>query len=332
MALLLCAILGLSAAGYWVFLKNNIEPNDKRPSINIPTGATYKDVIALLLENEIVQNIVSFKVAAQFKHYQTVKPGHYVFTKVMNNREIVNMLQSGNQVPVKLVVYNILTKAAFAGLVGRTLEIDSTEFLATLNDSSFCARYDLDTNTILCRFIADNYELKWNTAIDALILRMNEGYEQFWNGKRKQQAESIGYSIADITTLASIVEKECMYDKELPTVAGVYLNRLKINMPLQADPTLKFAMHDFDAHRVTNKHKSYDSPYNTYLHSGLPPGPICMPKKKVIDAVLNAEQHDYIYFCANPDMSGYSIFSKTLDEQNRVATAYRKKLDEMKVH
>ena len=132
--------------------------------------------------------------------------------------------------------------------------------------------------------------------------------------------------------LASIVEKECMKDKELQTVAGVYLNRLKIDMPLQADPTLVFALRDFDAKRVTNYHKDYESPYNTYKHTGLPPGPICLPFKKSIDAVLNAEEHDYLYFCANPDMSGYSVFSRTLDEQNKVANLYRKKMNEMNIH
>ena len=141
----------------------------------------------------------------------------------------------------------------------------------------------------------------------------------------------MGLNPAEITTLASIVEKECIFDKELPIVAGVYLNRLRINMPLQADPTLVYASRDFEARRVTDYHKGFESSYNTYIHAGLPPGPICMPKKKSIDAVLNADQNDYLYFCANPDMSGYSVFSKTLAEQNKIAVQYRKKLKEKNI-
>ena len=330
--LFLCVVIGGGAMGYWVLMMNNIQPSDKRLFINIPTGVKYADVVTLLKNNEVLESMESFDLAARLKGYKTIKPGHYVFTKKMNNREIVNMLQSGNQMPVKLVIYNIRTKEEFAGLVGRTLEIDSNELLTKLNDAEFCNQYNVDTNNILTRFMADNYELNWNTNIAALMSHLGEAYQQFWHGERESRVVNMHYTIPQVVTLASIVEKECMYDKELPTVAGVYLNRLKIDMPLQADPTLKFALHDFDAHRVTNHHKEYDSPYNTYLYKGLPPGPICMPKKKAIDAVLNAEEHDYIYFCANPDMSGYSIFSKSLDEQNKIAVQYRKKLDEMKVH
>jgi UPF0755 protein len=249
----------------------------------------------------------------------------------MSNREIINMLQSGRQTPVKLVIYNIRTKEEFAGLVGRTLEIDSVSFLAKLNDPAFCSGYNLDTDNILNLFITDNYELKWNTNIIDFANRMKGSYEKFWKGERRDKAKEMGYNPSQITTLASIVEKECIFDKELPIVAGVYLNRLRIGMPLQADPTLIFATRDFAARRVTDYHKKFDSPYNTYEHDGLPPGPICMPKKKSIDAVLNADQNDYLYFCANPDMSGYSVFSKTLAEQNKIAVEYRKKLDQMKV-
>ncbi len=326
-------LIGLVAAGavYWVLLKNNIAPVDTRPFINIPTGSGMDDVLRLLSDKGVLQSMQSFEIASKVKGYKAVKPGHYVFNKSMSNREIINMLQSGRQAPVKLVIYNIRTKAEFAGLVGRTLEIDSVEFLAKLNDPGLCAGYGLDTNNILILFVADNYDMKWNTTIDDFMKRMKGYYEKFWQGDRRDMARQMGYDPAQVTTLASIVEKECIFDRELPTVASVYLNRLRINMPLQADPTLKFAMQDFDAHRVTDRHKMYESPYNTYHHAGLPPGPICMPKKKSIDAVLHADSTGYLYFCANPDMSGYSIFSKTLAEQNKTAVEYRKKLDEMKV-
>ncbi|MCW3125731.1 MAG: Endolytic murein transglycosylase [Bacteroidetes bacterium] len=318
--------------GYWLFLMDNIAPSETRPFINIPIGSKYQDVVNLLSEKHILTSIKSFDLAASIKGYRKIKPGHYVFTTKMNNREIINMLQSGKQTPVKLVIYNIRLKEEFAGLVGRTLEIDSVAFLAKLNDPAFAANYGLDTDNILCHFLTDNYEFKWNTHIDEFVARMDQEYDKYWQGARLAKATNLGYKPSDIITLASIVEKECIFDKELPTVASVYLNRLRINMPLQADPTLLFAMRDFTAHRVTNKHKDYPSPYNLNKHTGLPPGPICMPKKKSIEAVLDPEQTDFIYFCANPDMSGYSIFSKTLEEQNKVANMYHKKLDKMNVH
>lgn len=327
LALLLCG----GGFVYWAFFKNNISDSDVRQFINIPTGANLEKVMGLLQKQGVLQDMNSFRTAANIKGYKRVKPGHYVFNRSMSNREILNMLQSGKQVPVKLVIYNIRTKEEFAGLVGRTLEIDSTEFLGRLNNPEFCSSFHLDTNNILNLFVTDNYELKWNTGIAEFTGRMKGYYEKFWADGRRQRAREMGYNPSQIMTLASIVEKECVFDKELPIVAAVYLNRLRLDMPLQADPTLKFAMRDFDAKRVTDIHKNFDSPYNTYKNTGLPPGPICMPKKKSVDAVLHADDNDYLYFCANPDMSGTSVFSRTLAEQNKIAVEYRKKLDELKV-
>ena len=318
-------------AAYWIFFKNNMTSKDSRSIVNIPTGSQMADVMKLLSDNGILQSIQTFQLTADVKGYKTVKPGHYVFNKSMSNREIVNMLQSGRQTPVKLVIYNIRTKDEFAGLVGRTMEIDSNAFLAKLNDPEFCSSYGLDTNTILALFITDNYELKWNTSPIDFTNRIKGYYEKFWSIERRNRAKEIGYTPSQLTTLASIVEKECVFDKELPIVAGVYFNRLRIDMPLQADPTLVYATRDFNAQRVTQYHKNVESPYNTYKHAGLPPGPICMPKKKSIEAVLSPDHNDYLYFCAAPDMSGYSVFSKTLVEQNKIAIAYRKKLKELNV-
>ncbi|MES2621345.1 MAG: endolytic transglycosylase MltG, partial [Bacteroidota bacterium] len=226
----------------------------------------------------------------------------------------------------------IRTKEEFSGLIGRTLELDSNELRVKLNDQKFCKKYGLDTNQILSRFVVDNYEFYWNIPFEKFEDKMNTAYNFFWNDERKTKAKALKMTATEITTLASIVEKEVIRDKELPTVAGVYLNRLRIGMPLQADPTLVFARRDFDAKRVNSTHKEFDSPYNTYKYAGLPPGPICMPRKKSIDAVLNYEEHSYLYFCANPDMSGYSIFSKTYEEQMNVAARYRRTLDKLNVH
>lgn len=302
-------------------------------SVKIPTGSTYSDVLRILKQNDVLRDEYTFDVVSKMKHYpEEVKSGYYIFNHNMNNRQIVNILRLGLQTPVTLVIYNIRTKDEFAGLVGRTLEIDSNALLKKLDDPAFCKAYGSDTNKILSRFIVDNYEFYWNVPIGKFLEKMDEAYDAFWTKERKEKANNIYLNPTEVTTLASIVEKEVMREKELPTVAGVYLNRLGKNMPLQADPTLVFALRDFDAKRVTSYHKEFDSPYNTYKYTGLPPGPICMPRKKSIDAVLNAETNDYLYFCANPDMSGYSIFTKSYDEQIKTAAQYRKKLDEMHIH
>ncbi len=317
---------------YSLLLEANINA-EKRVAIKIPTGSSYKDVERILKENNVLRSEFGFSIVSMLKHYpDQVKSGYYIFNSGMNNRQIVNMLRAGLQTPVTLVVYNIRTKDEFAGLVGRTLEMDSDKLLAKLNDVKFCKEMHSDTAKILSRFIVDNYEFYWNIPQDKFFERMNAAYEKFWNIERKAKAESIHLSPTEVTILASIVEKEVIRDKELPTVAGVYLNRLKIGMPLQADPTLVFALHDFTAQRVTSFHKEFDSPYNTYKYAGLPPGPICMPRKKSIDAVLNFEKHDFLYFCANPDLSGYSLFSKSYEDQMKVAAQYRKKLNAMNIH
>lgn len=329
--IILLVITGAVAFSYFTFISPNINA-EKRVSIKIPTGSSYIDVLEILNKNHVLKSEFTFSLVSKMKHYpDQVKSGYYVFTNNMNNRQIVNMLRTGLQTPVELVIYNIRTKEEFSKLVGRTLELDSNLLSKQLNDQHFCAQLNTDSNNILSRFIVDNYEFYWNIPEEKFLAKMGDAYAAFWNKERKSKAVKLNLSEEEVTTLASIVEKEVIRDKELPTVAGVYLNRLKIGMPLQADPTLVFALKDFNAQRVTEYHKDYDSPYNTYKYAGLPPGPICMPRKKSIDAVLNFEKHDLIYFCANPDMSGYSIFTRTYEEQMKTAYQYRKKLDEMNI-
>ncbi len=329
--LLFVVLTGLAFA-YFVFVMPNIA-GGKRVSVKIPTGSTYENVLQILQESAVLKSEFSFSLVSKMKRYpERIKAGYYVFDAKMNNRQMVNMLRAGLQTPVTLVIYNIRTKEEFTGLVGRTLELDSNRLLSVLNNDTFCKQHGLDTNNILTRFITDNYKFYWNVSIEKFLEKMSSAYDEFWNEDRLKKAGAKSLTAQQVTILASIVEKEVIRDKELPTVAGVYINRLRIGMPLQADPTLVFALRDFDARRVNQIHKEYDSPYNTYLYAGLPPGPICMPRKKSIDAVLNSDEHKYLYFCANPDMSGYSVFSKTYEEQAKVATQYRKKLNEMNIH
>jgi UPF0755 protein len=332
--LLVLMLLIVVAAGvlYYIFAMPNINA-EKRVGVKIPTGSGFDDVLKILRENKVLKDETGFLVVSKLKNYPAhINSGYYVFNRGLNNRQIVNILRAGLQTPVKLVIYNIRTKDEFACLVGRTLELDSNKVLAKLNSPAFCKTLGTDTAKILTRFVVDNYEFYWNISFDRFVEKMNEAYKLFWNAERLAKANDLRLSPTEVTILASITEKEVIRDKELPTVAGVYLNRLKIGMPLQADPTLVFALHDFDAQRVTSVHKEFDSPYNTYKYAGLPPGAICMPRKKSIDAVLNFENHDFLYFCANPDMSGFSLFSKSYEDQMRVAALYRKKLNQMNIH
>ncbi|MBK7148528.1 MAG: endolytic transglycosylase MltG [Bacteroidetes bacterium] len=334
MLILLIAVVGGVGIVY-VFVLDNVQLADKTQrtiSIKIPTGSSYADVVRILKSKNALKNYNSFEWTCRLKGYdKKIRSGHYVLRSGMGNRAIVNLLKGGLQTPVQLVIYNIRTKEEFAGLVGRTLEIDSVALLSKLSSQDFCKKYQTDTNNILSRFIVDNYEFYWNVSESKFLEKMQKAYADYWNKERKQIATDLHFTESQITTLASIVEKEVIFDKEMATVAGVYLNRLRINMPLQADPTLVFARKDFTAKRVTAYHKEYDTPYNTYKYAGLPPGPICMPRKKSIEAVLHAEVHRYLYFCANPDMSGYSIFSESYEDQMRVAAMYRKKLDAMNI-
>jgi UPF0755 protein len=332
LAILLALFLVLDGfIAYRVLFAPNVNTK-KNITIKIPTGSSFEDVLKILREREVLNDEFTFQLVAKWKDYANkIKPGNYLLTKGMNNRQIVNMLRLGWQQPVKLVVYNIRTKEEFCGLVGRTIELDSNVLLAHITSQEFLSRYNTDTNKVISRFITDNYELYWNTSLENFLDKMEKAYLVFWNEERLAKSAALNMNPEKVTTLAAIVEREVIFDKEMTTVAGVYLNRIKIGMPLQADPTLVFALKDFSARRVTNYHKEYDSPFNTYMYAGLPPGPICMPRKKSIDAVLNAEDHEFLYFCANPDLSGYSIFSKSYDDQMKVAAQYRKKMNEMKI-
>ncbi|HEY0262304.1 MAG TPA: endolytic transglycosylase MltG [Chitinophagales bacterium] len=332
-ALLLIALIAVGVFVFYIGNVNNINSDRESVSINIRNDADFDKVLQLLKEKKMLHNVQTFSLVARFKNYnQNIKGGHYIFAKRMNNREIVNMLKVGLQSPVKFTTYNIQTKEDFAGAIARNLDIDSISVLNDLYDENFCAARNSNTENVLATFIYSSFEMKWNSDKKVLYDSFEIAYKRFWNEEREAKASALNLTKNDVEILASIVEKECMVESELPIIAGVYLNRLRIKMPLQADPTLKFAAKEFDAKRVNNSHKSVESEYNTYKHKGLPPGPICLPRKKSVDAVLNAEKHDFLYFCANPDMSGNSVFSRTLEEQNRVAVEYRKKLNALNIH
>jgi UPF0755 protein len=254
-----------------------------------------------------------------------VNPGRYEILPGMSNNQIVDMLRSGKQKPLNVTFNNIRTTSQLAGVIARQLEADSLSLIGLLKNHGFVGKYGFNAETIHCMFIPNTYQFFWNTTAEGFFERMNREYKVFWNESRTRSAQKQKLSPAEVSILASIVEKETNKSDEKPRIAGVYLNRLRDNWLLQADPTLVYASGDFGLRRVLNIHKEIESPYNTYKKAGLPPGPICIPSINSIDAVLNAENHDYYFFVARPDDSGYHNFSKSLRQHNEFVHQYRRK-------
>jgi UPF0755 protein len=242
------------------------------------------------------------------------------------------MLYLGQQVPVNMVISgNIRTKDKLAGIVSKQIETDSVSVLNALNDSIFLKELDFTPYNSILLFLPNTYNVYWNRDVKQLFRDMKKEYEKYWTSSRLDKLKSLGLTKEEAMTLASIVIEESAKYDELPNIAGVYINRLHISMPLQADPTVKYALGDFSLKRVLTIHTEFDSPYNTYVHKGLPPGPICIPDQKAVDAVLNYGKHDYFYFCAKDDFSGYHAFAKTLQQHNQNANAYRNALNRNKI-
>jgi UPF0755 protein len=298
----------------------------------VHTGSGFQAVIDSLVKKGYLTDPGKFEWLARRKHYdQRVRPGRYRLVDGMRNNTLVNLLRSGRQEPVRIIIQNVRTREELAGKIGRNLEVDSTRLSKLFNDPEFLARYDIFPPTLFILFIPNTYEFYWNTSGEQLFARMSREYQRFWNPGRIRLADSLHLSVAEVVTLASIVEKESNKNAEKPVIAGVYLNRLKKQIPLQADPTVIFAWNDYRIRRVLKKHTEIKSPYNTYYRTGLPPGPICLPSVASVDAVLHAVNHTYYYFCAREDLSGYHSFATGLEEHNRNARRYQKALDKMNI-
>jgi len=294
----------------------------------IPTGSSFDQVVSRLEDEGYLKDKDSFIwVARRMKYDRRVKPGRYRIRKGMSNRQLVSLLRSGQQTPVRLTFNNIRTSSELARLVGQKLEADSTELAGLFTNNEFLAPYGLSVETALCILIPNTYEFNWNTSARQFFKRMAGEHQKFWTKSRREKATEAGLSPHEVTIMASIVEKETQRIDERPLIAGVYMNRLKDDWKLEADPTLVYASGDFSIRRVLNEHKKIESPYNTYLHKGLPPGPICIPSISSIDAVLDYEKHGYYYFCAREDFSGYHSFAKTYEDHLLNARRFQKELN-----
>lgn len=326
---ILLIIIGIIAAflAYKVF-GSGTAFNGKSKVLYIHTGTTYNKLLNDLKNGNYIKDKAIFNfLADRARLPQNVRAGKYRINSGSSYYNIIRQLRSGKQEPVKVVINKFRTKEELAGFIADKLEADSIGLITLMNDPKYLSEFELDTNTVTAAFIPDTYEFFWNTDADKAFRRLEEYKQKFWDKDRKAKADKLGLTPEEITTIASIVEEETNVTADKPKIASVYINRLKYRMPLQADPTVKFAMRDFGLRRILNVHIAYESPYNTYLVQGLPPGPICTPSKSSIEAVLNAPKTDYIYFCAKADFSGYSAFASNLAEHQKNARAFHQAMN-----
>ncbi len=282
---------------------------------------------------QVMRNASSFRLWAERNNYaQSVRTGRYELKNGMSNTQLLRALMRGYQTPVRITFNNIRTNGDLAKRLSAQLMIDSIEVVSALNDSEIMANFDFTRENALSLFIPNTYEVYWNTSVEDLFAYMHKEYQKFWNEERLHKAAGLGLTPSEVSILASIVDEETNYAPEKPVVAGLYLNRLKRGMPLQADPTIKFAWQNFALKRILLKHLEIDSPYNTYKYGGLPPGLIRMPSAQGIDAVLNYEHHNYLYMCAKEDFSGAHRFAVTLAEHNRNAARYQRALNKLRIY
>lgn len=304
--------------------------NPKHKFLYIPSHATFAQLKDSLKKNELISSFYVFdKLAGYAKLPENVKPGKYKVGNGMSIYRLVRNLRSGRQESVNLVITKIRTKEDLAVKIGRYLEIDSLRALEFLNNNDSLKKFKVDTNTVLTDVFPDTYTYFWTASMNKVFEKFIREKEKFWNDARLKLASEHNLTPEQVYTLASIVEEETNKDNDKGKIASVYINRLKKGMPLAADPTIKFAVKDFSIKRIYHNLLGVSSPFNTYRNPGLPPGPICTPSIKTIDAVLNAPQTNFLYFVAKPDFSGYSNFSETYAEHLTNAKAYQKALDSL---
>lgn len=319
-----------AASLYKVYFAANV--SGKQGYLYIKTGATLDNVLEEIKTKDLLKDAGSFsQAAAKMELAQRLKPGRYRLSKGMTNRTLINMIKAGNQDPIKLKFHNIRKKDDFAGYLAKNFEADSTAFIKVLDSAALIEKYGFTPDNSYTMFIPNTYDMYWNISPIEFFNRMQKEYDKFWNASRKQKAAALNLTPQQVTILASIVDGEALYDKEMPIIAGLYLNRLNRGILLQADPTVIFANNDFTVKRVTGALLRVESKYNTYKYAGLPPGPIMMPSINAIDAVLNHDKNNYIYMCAKDDFSGYHAFAETKAEHEINANKYRAALNKRNI-
>jgi UPF0755 protein len=305
----------------------------KQTDFYLPTGSTYESLLNTLKKEELINNERFFLVLAEKMNLKNnVYPGYYLIEEGTSNYELIAILRGGMQTPVKLVINNINFKQDLAAIIASQIEQDSLSIYSFLFDEERIAEMGYDMDNISCLFLPNTYEVYWNLSLESLMAKFTQAHQSFWNESRLQQAATIGLSGNEVFILASIVEKEYKYASERRRIAGVYVNRLKLGMKLQADPTVKFALGDLSIKRILTSHTALNHPYNTYYHADLPPGPICLPETSTIKDVLEAEEHNFLYFCAKADLLGYHTFTKSYNDHLKAARLYQAALNKLRIY
>lgn len=333
-ALVAIVILSLAGTGVFYYLRYfGANVSDKEQYLYIRTGSEFNDVYKTIIDKGIVKDTTTFMWAAHNMNYVSrVKPGKYRLTAGMSNRALINMLKSGNQEAVKLAIHNIRLKQQFAGVVSKKLEMDSVSMLRLLDSAAYVEKYGFTTENVYTMFLPNSYEFYWNTTPEKFFEKMYANYQKFWTPERKAKAAAINLTQQQVSILAAVVDAEALHDDDMPAVAGLYLNRLKKGMRLETDPTVIFAVGDFTIKRVLKADLMKDSPYNTYMYAGLPPGPIMMPSINAINSVLDYQHNDYLYMCAKEDFSGYHNFANNRAEHEINAKKFRDALNQRHIY
>ena len=330
---ILLATIGFCSKQYYHYTVSNFTSLDSEShAYHIYPNTSIDSILTLLKSDYKLGSEFAWCIQCKYKKFTQAKPGHYHFAAKISNREIIRRFQFGDQTPIRLsFTQSIRTREQLAGLLGQKLLLDSAEIKLRLDDPNYMAKFGLNPETAVCMFIPTPYEVYWTTDADKLFARMFREYNTFWNEKRIKKAQKLGLTPVEVTTIASIIASETNKKEEYPTIASIYINRLKKGIALQACPTVIFATGDFTLRRVLKRHLEIDSPYNTYKYAGLPPGPIRLARPDIIDAVLNAPNTNYLFMCANPDFSGTHIFSSTYAQHSAVARQYQQELNRRKI-
>jgi UPF0755 protein len=326
LSVLIIAVLAGTFAGWQFFTANTAFP-EKSKYLYIHTGhATWPEVMQTLRDSNLIKSHAAFDLlSTRLDVPEKLKAGRYEIKKGMSLMDIARMLRNGTQAPVKLIITKFRTKEQLAGFLGRKMEIDSADVVSYYTDS--LQSFGFDSNTVMAMLYPNTYTYFWNAPVQTIFDKFHTEYKKVWTDERRNQARKLGLTPIQAYTLASIVEEETANLEEKDTIASVYLNRLNKGMKLQADPTIKFAMKDFTLKRIYLKYLTVQSPYNTYMNTGLPPGPICTPSLQTLDAVLQSPQTNYLYFVAKSDFSGRHVYTATYDEHLKVAREFQQALD-----
>lgn len=327
-ATILLVVIGYCGYQYKTFVKDPIATSDATIKVYITPGMSADSLCASLarqVDPAKAQKIVDYMYSHDYDY--TTRKGYYELSGTTSMYRAARKLMAGGETPIRFTFNNIRLTEQLVERVDNAFYLPADSLSVLLSNDDFCAIYGFNAETVKAMFLPDTYEFYWTVSPRRFVERMHDYYEQFWNEERRAKAKKAGLTPLEVSILASIVEEETAKADEMPMVAGLYINRLRRNIPLQADPTVKYAVGDFGLRRILNKHLTTPSPYNTYLNTGLPPAPIRIPSKTAINAVLNYRSHNYLYMCAKEDFSGYHNFARTLSEHNRNAQRYHAALN-----